>query len=370
MKTRAPYSRLQAPPAKLPARGRRPVHLRWTWALTVAVLAVFVAGCGGGGNGSVPSDAVAKVNGTSIPKSTLTSLINVAFARYKAQKQPVPKVGTAAYSQLRDQAVTFLVQEEELTQEAAKLGVSVSQKDLDKRVGLIKTTYYKGSEKKLDAELKKDGITLAELEQYNLKPQLLSEKLETKVTESVKVSTADAQKYYDQNKATFTTPKTREVRHILVSSKSLADQIETKLKNGQSFATLAKKYSKDTGSAQQGGKLCVAHGGSSGACSQTVPPFDKASFSLKTNEISAPVKSVYGWHIIQALGPVKPAHTQTFKEVESQIKSNLAQQQKQTAWTDWLAKVKKDYSGKVSYQTGYAPATTTTPTVTTPTTTG
>jgi foldase protein PrsA len=318
----------------------------------------------------VPSDAVAKVNGTSIPKSTLTSLINVAFARYKAQKQPVPKVGTAAYSQLRDQAVTFLVQEEELTQEAAQLGVSVSQKDLDKRVGLIKTTYYKGSEKKLDAELKKDGITLAELEQYNLKPQLLSEKLETKVTESVKVSTADAQKYYDQNKATFTTPKTREVRHILVSSKSLADQIETKLKNGQSFATLAKKYSKDTGSAQQGGKLCVAHGGSSGACSQTVPPFDKASFSLKANEISAPVKSVYGWHIIQALGPVKPAHTQTFKEVESQIKSNLAQQQKQTAWTDWLAKVKKDYSGKVSYQTGYAPATTTTPTVTTPTTTG
>ena len=339
-------------------------------ALTVAVLAVFVAGCGGGGNGSVPSDAVAKVGSTSISKSTLTSLINVAFARYRAQKQPVPKVGTAAYSQLRDQAVTFLVQEEELTQEGAKLGVSVSQKDLDKRVGLIKTTYYHGSQKKLDAELKKDGITLAELEQYNLKPQLLSEKLEAKVTENVKVSTSDAQKYYNQNKATFTTPKTREVRHILVSSKGLADQIETKLKNGESFAKLAKKYSKDTGSAQQGGKLCVAHGGSSGACSQTVPPFDKASFSLKANEISAPVKSVYGWHIIQALGPVKPAHTQTFKEVEGQIKSNLAQQQKQTAWSDWLAKVKKDYSGKVSYQTGYAPATVSTPTITTPTTTG
>ena len=101
-----------------------------------------------------------------------------------------------------------------------------------------------------------------------------------------------------------------------------------------------------------------------------MPPFDKASFSLKTNEISAPVKSVYGWHIIQALGPVKPAHTQTFKEVESEIKANLAQQKKQTAWTEWLAKVKKDYDGKVSYATGYAPATTTTPTITTPTTTG
>jgi parvulin-like peptidyl-prolyl isomerase len=339
-------------------------------ALAVAVLTVFAAGCGGGGNGSVPADAVAKVGSTPISKSTLTALMNVAFARYKSQKQPVPKVGTAAYSQLRDQAVTFLVQEQELTQEGEKIGVSVSQKDLDKRLDLIKKTYYKGSEQKLEAALKKDSISLTDLEQYNLKPQLLSEKLEAKVTKDVQVSTSDAQKYYDQNKSTFTTPKTREVRHILVNSKSLADQIEAKLKSGQSFATLAKKYSKDTGSAQQGGKLCVAHGGSSGACTQTVPPFDKASFSLKTNEISQPVKSVYGWHIIQALGPIKPAHTQTFQEVEAQIKSNLAQQKKQVAWSNWLAKVKKDYNGKISYQTGYAPATTSTPTVTAPTTTG
>ena len=339
-------------------------------ALTVALVAVFAAGCGGGGGGSVPSDAVAKVGSTPISKATLTALMNVAFARYRAQKQPVPKVGTPQYSQLRDQAVTFLVQEEELTQEGAKLGVSVSQKDLDKRVDLIKKTYYKGSEAKLEAALKKDDITLSDLEQYNLRPQLLSQKLETEVTKNVTVSTSDAQKYYDQNKASFTTPKTREVRHILVNSKSLADQIETKLKNGADFAKLAKQYSKDTGSAQQGGKLCVAHGGSSGACSQTVPPFDKASFSLKNGQTSAPVKSVYGWHIIQALGPVKPAHTQTFKEVESQIKSNLAQQKQQVAWSDWLAKIQKDYEGKVSFQTGYAPATTTTPTISTPTTTG
>jgi foldase protein PrsA len=370
MKTRASYSRLQAPSAKLPARGRRPAHLRWASAPILAVVAVLAAGCGGGGNGSVPADAVAKVGSTPISKSTLTALMNVAFARYKAQKQPVPKVGTAAYSQLRDQAVTFLVQEEELTQEGEKLGVSVSQKDLDKRVELITKTYYKGSQKKLEDALKKDDISLSDLEQYNLKPQLLSEKLEAKVTESVKISASDAQKYYDQNKASFTTPKTREVRHILVDKKSLADQIETKLKNGESFAKLAKKYSKDTSSAQQGGKLCVAHGAQSGSCIPTVPEFDKATFSLKTNEISSPVKSQYGWHIIQPLGPVKPAHTQTFKEVESQIQANLAQQKKQTAWSDWLAKVKKDYDGKVSYQTGYAPATATTPTVTTPTTTG
>ena len=337
----------------------------------LALVAVLAAGCGGGGgSGSVPADSIAKVGSTPITKSTFNALLTVAFARFKAQGQAAPKVGTPAYTQLRDQAVSFLVQEEELQQEGTKLGVTVSQKDIDDRLAQIRQTYYHGSETKLEAALKKDDITLAELEQYNLRPALLSEKLEAKVTSDVKVSNADAQKYYTQNKASFTTPQTREVRHILVNSKSLAQQIETKLKNGESFASLAKKYSKDTGSAQQGGKLCVAHGGSSGACQQTVPPFDKAAFSLKTNKVSQPVHSQFGWHVIQALSPVKPAHTQTFKEVESQIQASLAQQKKQTAWTAWLTKLKNDFKGKVAFQTGYAPVTTTTPTTPAPTTTG
>jgi len=336
----------------------------------LALVAVLAAGCGGGGGSSaVPADSIAKVNGTDITKTTFNALLTVAFARYQSQGQAPPKVGTPAYSQLRDQAVSFLVQEEELTQEGNKLGVAVSQKDIDARLALIRKTYYHNSEKQLEAALTKDHINLAELEQYNLRPTLLSEKLEAKVTKNIKVSSAAALKYYNQNKTSFTTPKTREVRHILVSSKGLAQTIYTKLKNGASFATLAKKYSKDTGSAQQGGKLCVAHGGSSGACQQTVPPFDEAAFSLKTGQTSQPVHSVYGWHIIQALGAVKPAHTQTFKEVESQIQSNLAQQQKQVSWSAYLAKLHKDFTGKVSFQAGYQPVTTTTPTVTAPPTT-
>jgi foldase protein PrsA len=338
--------------------------------LSALLLVALLAACGGGGSGPVPADAIAEVDSTPITKTDFTALMSVACARYKAQGQDCPKVGTPTYSSLRDSAVIFLVQQEELTEEAKKLGVTVTQKDIDKQVEQIKKTYYQGSEKKFEDALKKDDITLSQLEKYELRPNLLGQKLQAKVTSDVKVSDAAAQKYYNANKATYVTPKTREVRHILVNSKSLADTIETKLKNGASFAALAKKYSKDTGSAAQGGKLCVAHGGSSGACQQTVPPFDKAAFSLKTNELSPPVKSVYGYHIIQALGAVKPSHTQTFDEVKSQIEANLASQQKQTAWQAWLAKMAKDFKGKVTYQTGYAPATTTTPTAPAPTTTG
>jgi foldase protein PrsA len=343
---------------------------RLPFLLLPLLLVALLAACGGGGGDvQVPATAVAQVGSTPITKSSYTELATFVCAIHKAQGQPCPKVGTPTYASLRDSVVTFLVQQEEFEQEAKKLGVSVTPQDLSKQVEQIKKSYFHGSAQKFQSALKKQDMTLSQYELYELRPRLLGTKLENKVTSSVNISDAAAQKYYTQNKSTFTTPKTREVRHILVDSKSLAETLEQKLQNGASFAALAKQYSKDTGSAAHGGKLCVAHGGSKGACQQTVAPFDKAAFSLKTNQISQPVKSVYGWHIIQALGDVKPAKAQTFKEVEAQIKANLAAQQKQTAWQAWLAKVAKDFKGKTSYQAGYTPATTTA-TTTPATTTG
>ena len=221
---------------------------RLPFLLLATALVALLAACGGGGSSSnVPASDIATVGGTPITKASFTSLLSVACARYKAQGQPCPKVGTPTYASLRDSAVTFLVQQAELQQEADKLGVPVTQKDIDKQVEQIKKTHYQGSEKKFEDALKKAHITLSQLEQYELRPNLLGQNLQNKVTSNVKVSDAAALKYYDANKTSFTTPKTREVRHILVNSKSLADQIETKLKNGESFAKLAKKYSKDTG---------------------------------------------------------------------------------------------------------------------------
>lgn len=335
--------------------------------LSLALVAALAACGGGGGSGTVPTDAIAQVGSTPITKAAFNGWMAIAFAKYKAQGQPAPKIGTPTYTSLRDQVVTFLVQQAELQQEADKLGVpAVTQKDIDKQVATIKNTTYQGNEKKFEEALKTNDLTLAQLEQ-EIRTNLLGQNVQNKVTANIHVSNAAALKYYNANKTAFTTPKTREVRHILVNNKSLGQKIENQVKNGGNFAQLAKKYSKDTGSAAQGGKLCVAHGGQSGACQQTVPPFDKAAFSLKTDEVSL-VHSQYGWHVIQPLGAVKPAHTQTFAEVKSQIQANLSSQQKQTAWTAWVAKMANDFKGKVSYQTGYAPATTTS--AATPTTTG
>jgi parvulin-like peptidyl-prolyl isomerase len=321
-------------------------------ALSVALVAVLAA-CGkGGSSGPVSADSVARVDSTNITKASLNQVISYAIAISKSQGQPEPKVGTPAYTTLRDQAVAFLVNNEEYRQESEKLGVSVTPEDVDKQVSLIEKTRFNGSKAKLDAALKKSGITLAQLEQYNIQPNLLLQKIQAKVTASAKVSDADARKYYNKNKSSFSTPAetTRSVRHILVSSKSKAEQLETKLANGASFAGLA--------------KLTAVKG-------QLLKPFQDVAFTINTGKVSPPVHTVDGWHIIEALGPVKntPAHVQSFASVKSEIETNLTQQQQSVAWQNFLAKVAKDYKGKVAYQTGYAPATTTTPTTPAPPTT-
>src|SRR3954452_4801530 len=97
--------------------------------LSALLLVVLLAACGGGGNsGPVPAEAVAQIDGTPVTKTDFTALMSVACARYKAQGQACPKVGTPTYSSLRDSAASFLVQQEDLTQEAKKLGVTVTQK--------------------------------------------------------------------------------------------------------------------------------------------------------------------------------------------------------------------------------------------------
>ncbi len=341
-----------------------------------------LAACGGGGGGSsanVPADAVAVVGATPITKIQFNAEMQQANSEAKAQGQPVAKVGTPQYTQLRDRVIGYLVQVSELQQEAPKVGVTVTQKEVNAYLKNIRNLHYNGSEKKLEAAITKSGLTLAEAEQQ-VKVNLLAQNIQKKVTAKASVSVSQIKAYYHANKTQYQVgaATTRNVAHILVKSKSLADRIEQKLKNGASFASLAKKYSTDQGSAQKGGKLCVAKTGQSGSCFQTVAPFAKVAFSLKTGQISAPVHSQYGWHIIEALGPVKnsPAQLTPFSKVKDQIRSQLLQQQQQALWSAWLAKLQKDFQDKVHYQAGYAPPPTTAlpttgvSTVQAPTTTG
>jgi parvulin-like peptidyl-prolyl isomerase len=253
---------------------------------------------------------------------------------------------------VKGQVVSLLVQGAERQQEAASMGDTVSEKDVDTRLSQIKKQYFGGSEKKYQAQLKQQGLTDAQVRD-DVRAQLVSEGIFKKVTTNVTVSDADLKTYYDQHPDQYSQPATRDVRHILVKDKKTADKLYAQLKAGADFAALAKKYSTDPGSKSLGGKLTISKG-------QTVAPFDKVAFSLETNELSKPVHTQYGWHIIQALSAVKPAKKTPFAQVKEAIRQQLLQQKKSEAMSKWADDLKKEYASKISYAAGYTPPATST----------
>jgi foldase protein PrsA len=313
-----------------------------------ALLALFAAGCGGTTTAALSSSDVAVVGSEHITKDQLNSLLDRAQKTYVAQKRAFPKPGTAEYEQLKGQAVTFLIQRAEIDEQASQNGIDISDAKVDQEIARYKKQFYGGSNARYEKAVKQQGLT-DEQAREEIRASLVSQALFKKLTADVKVSDADVRAYYNSHKSQYGQPESRDVRHILVPGKSLADSLYAQLKGGANFAKLAKKYSKDPGSASNGGKLTVSKG-------QTVPQFDKVAFSLKTGQISPPVKTQYGYHIIQALSAIKPAKTQPLSAESASIKQQLEQQRKNDKMTKWLDDTKKSYcNGGIKYQVGYQP---------------
>jgi parvulin-like peptidyl-prolyl isomerase len=316
--------------------------------LPALFLALFLAACGGSGSDDVPEDAVAVVDGREIPRTEFDSLINQAKKSYADQKRDFPAAGSEEYQTLRNQAVAHLVQKVELENAAEDMDINVTDEDVEKRLEQIKKQYYGGDQKKLDKQIKEQNLTMAQVRE-DIRGQIVSERIFKAVTKDVKVTDADVEKFYEENKAQYEQAESRDVRHILVKTKAQADSIRSQLTpNGSNFAALARKHTQDTGSKSTGGKLTISRG-------QTVTAFDKVAFSLDTNKISAPVKTEFGFHIIQPVSAIKKATTTPLEQVESQIRQNLLQTKKNEKMTVWIEDLKADYEDKVAYAVGFTP---------------
>jgi len=148
---------------------------------------------------------------------------------------------------------------------------------------------------------------------------------------TIKISDEDAKKNYDANVDSFKHPAQMQVRHILllappstpkeVADKALAQakDIQAQLKKGGSFEALAKKYSQDPTTAQKGGELPWFAQGA------MVKPFEDAAKTLKPGQVSDPVRTQYGWHLIKLVGN-RPAGTVPFDQVKDELKKRLAEE--------------------------------------------
>jgi parvulin-like peptidyl-prolyl isomerase len=341
-------------------------HLTWLLLVPLALLALAASACGGSSTPSLSGDAVAVVGNDTITKDDFNQLMDQAERSYKQRGQKFPKPGSTQYEQLKSQAVNYLVQQSEYEQKAKDLDVSVSDDQVDQKLTDLKKQYFNGDEAKYQKQLKAQGLTEDQVRQQ-LRGQLLQEEIFKKVTADVKVSDADVKKYYDDNKTQYQTGESRDVRHILIAcgssssttsgqkarsctdAKAQADKLYGELQNGADFATLAKKYSDDPGSKAMGGKLTIQRG-------QTVAPFDQTAFLLGKGKISRPVKTQYGYHIIEPISDIRQKKTTPFDQVKEAIRQQLLNQKKNEFMSSWVKDLAKDF--KISYQVGYKPQTT------------
>jgi foldase protein PrsA len=320
--------------------------------LVACAFALGLAACGGDENRTpedVPVDAIALVGDEEIPKSEYDALLAQAEKNFERQNQEFPKAGTPEFDTLKGQTVTFLVQQAQYEQAAGELGVEVTDEEIDKRLEKVKKDFYDGSDAKFEADLEKQGLTLKQVRD-NLAARILQDEIIAALAkEAEPVTDKDIEAYYNKNEQQFSQPASREVRHILVKAKGKADDIYGQLKGGANFAALAKKFSQDPGSKDQGGKLTVTKG-------QTVAPFDKAAFSLGVRELSRPIKTQFGWHVIQPLGEVTEATSTPLAKVKEQISQTITEQRKGDAVRKWVESVRKKYKNQVVYAAGYEPA--------------
>lgn len=327
-----------------------PLFTRLVALFAALALGVTVAACGGDDGdeaAEVPAGAIAVVGDREISKAEYERLLAQAEKTYEAREQEFPEAGTPEFAQLRNAIVRSLVEQTQFEIAAEDFDIQVSDEDVEKRLDELKEQFFEGNQEQYEAELEKQGLTDEQVRK-DVRTRILSERIFEEVTKNVEVTDADVQAYYDDNKTQFESPASRDVRHILVKNKARADDLHAQLENGGNFAQLARRFSQDPASAKQGGKFTAQQGA-------TVPEFDEAAFDLETGELSEPIKTQFGWHIIEATGDIEPKSTQALADVEEQIREQLQEEKRNARINEWIEELRTRFEDEIAYAPGFEP---------------
>ncbi len=195
----------------------------------------------------------------------------------------------------KEKYLSQLIVESLLTQEAEKQGMMLSDVKGDevKEILDLYLSQLEYTEEEFVMVLVDKGLTIDEVVEYFKRQIVMMEFLNNTVLADVSVSEEEIKAYYDANIEDFTAPEGQiRARHILVDTEEEADEIVALLDKGGDFAELAEERSTD-GSAERGGDL-----GFFGK-EQMIEVFSDSAFALEEEEISQPVESMYGFHIIK-----------------------------------------------------------------------
>lgn len=274
-------------------------------------------------------DSVAVVEGITINKTALEEALDAALAQ--AGKKPADisvEEKKQAYRSILDE----LILDKLVLKRAEK--ETVTDAEFEENFKKIRAQFP--SEEQMNAEIAQSGQTLDKLKE-NIRTSLKQQKwVEAQIAGKTDVADADAQKFYDGNPESFKMPEMVRASHILIAvpegakpeevtdKEKKAREIDARVKKGEAFDKVAGEVSDDPGSKAAGGDLNFF------SRDRMVPEFADAAFKMKKDEISEPVKSKFGFHIIKVTDR-KDARTVPFPEAKEKIVAYLKEQKRRTA---------------------------------------
>lgn len=282
---------------------------RVIWALILLVtVSVFISAC----SDEKAGKAVAKVNDENITEDELEKYVDYRKKEAELSGYIAPEMWGQVIEgseftyeqQLKQSSLQDLINQRVLLQKADEEEIEVTNKELDKELEEFRNTEEK--EKNFNDYLDQLGISEEYFEEM-YKQGMTINKLMDKL---VKIDEKSVKEEYEANKESYDKIK---ASHILVETKEEAEEVKNKIKEGEDFAELAKEYSTDPSAEQNAGDL-----GFFGKDANLVPEFKDAAFELKKGEVSGPVKSEYGYHIIKVTDEKKGLEAN-----EEEIKENL-----------------------------------------------
>lgn len=304
------------------------------------MMTVSLIGC------SANKKAVATVNGEKITLENYEKLLYLNKSSMESYygsdiwSTEIEK-GKTYEDTLRDMVLQTMIGSEAIYQQAKKEDVLPKDDQIQQQIDSFNESIKNNGE--YQEELKKMGIN-EEFLKFQFTRDLANNNLQERFEKKAKISENEMKKYYKDNKKSFYTD-TVTASHILLKTqddkgkelsvekkkeaKKKVQEALAKVKSGEDFAKIAKKYSEDP-SASSGGQLGTFGRG------QMVTEFEDAAFSMKPGQISDIVETQYGYHIIKVTGRVDKQ--ETYNDVKGEIKKTLASEK----YTKYVEKLKKD----------------------------
>lgn len=254
--------------------------------------------------------------------------------------------GKKKYFELRKQIFNDLVLKKVLLIDAENKKIDFTSEEVDAEIQRIKATNFQNNEESFQKAMKKNNSTIEKLKKIVRERTIIKKVLDKMMDDNIKLTDNEILDFYNSNKKNlFTSPEQVEASHILVKEKSDAEMLISELAIGANFEALAKKYSIDFGSKDNGGKLGFF------TKSMMVKEFEDATWKLKDGKHTlSPIKTQFGWHVIKRTNS-KVSKIIPFEEVKGEISEKLINTKKHDFFEKWKEKTLKDTD--VKFNKGY-----------------